>query len=96
LLHALGYFFMQPGGVPGWKLLPALRGERVDGGRALAGHDKSISSSFHQNGYKMKLMDFSVWLGARRRHSCSYGNDEEQRQADKDAISCIRFGGTDY
>jgi hypothetical protein len=57
---------------------------------------QATSSSFHQNGYKMKLMDFFVWLGARRRHSCSYGSDEQQRQAEKDAISCIRFGGTDY
>jgi hypothetical protein len=56
----------------------------------------TTSSSFHQNGYKMKLMDFFVWLGATRRHSCSYGNDEQQRQAEKDVISCIRFGGTDY
>jgi hypothetical protein len=54
------------------------------------------SSPFNQNGYEMKSMDFSVWLGARRRHSRSYGNDEQQRQAGKDAISCIRFGGTDY
>jgi hypothetical protein len=34
----------------------------------------------------MKLMDFFVWLGARRRHSCSYGNDEQQRQAEMDAL----------
>jgi len=54
------------------------------------------SSPFHQNGYKMKLMDFSDWLGERRRHSRSYGNDEQQRQAGKDTISCKCFGGTDY
>jgi len=54
------------------------------------------SNTFHQNGYKMKLMDFSVWLGARWRRNRSYGNDEQQRQAAKDTISCIRFGGTDY
>jgi len=44
----------------------------------------------------MKSMDFSDWLGERRRHSCSYGNDEQQRQAGKDTISCKRFGGPDY
>ncbi len=36
----------------------------------------------------MKSMDFSGWLGERRRHSRSYGNDEQQRQK--------RFGETDY
>ena len=61
-----------------------------------AGKPYRTSSSFHQNDYTMKSMDFSVWLGARRRHSRSYGNDEHQRQAGKDAISCKRFGETDY
>jgi hypothetical protein len=46
--------------------------------------------------YKMKLMDLFVRLGARRRHSRSYGNDEQQRMAEKDTISCIGFGETDY
>jgi hypothetical protein len=36
----------------------------------------------------MKEMDFSDWLGVRRCHSCSYGNDEQQRQAGKDSLSC--------
>jgi hypothetical protein len=44
----------------------------------------------------MKSMDFSGWLGVRRRNSRSYCNDEQQRQAGKDAISCKRFGETDY
>ena len=35
-------------------------------------------------------------LGERRRHSCSYGNDEQRRMAEKDTISCIGFGETDY
>src|SRR5574343_952978 len=35
-------------------------------------------------------------LGERKRHSRSYGNDEQQRQAGKDAISCTCFGETDY
>ena len=37
----------------------------------------------------MKTMDFFVWLGVRRRHSRSYDNDEQQRQAGKDAFSCF-------
>ena len=52
-------------------------------------------SLFHQNGYKMKLMNFPEWLGRRRRHSRSYGNDEQQRQAGKGTISCKCFGETD-
>jgi hypothetical protein len=44
----------------------------------------------------MKLMDFFAKLGERRRHSHSYGNDEQRRMAEKDAISCIEFGETDY
>jgi len=44
----------------------------------------------------MKLMDFSVWICTRRRASRSHDNDEQQRQAEKDTISCIRLNGTDY
>jgi len=44
------------------------------------------SSPFHQKGYKMKSMDFSVELGERRRNSHSYCNDEQRRVAGKDAI----------
>lgn len=44
----------------------------------------------------MKSMDFSVWLGERRRNSLSYCNDEQHRQAEKDTISCNYFGETDY
>ena len=44
----------------------------------------------------MKSMDFAGWLGERSRHSRSYGDDEQQRQAAKDAISCNFFGETDY
>jgi hypothetical protein len=36
----------------------------------------------------MKEQDFSDRLGERRRHSCSYGNAEQQRQAGKDSLSC--------
>jgi len=44
----------------------------------------------------MKLTDFFARLGERRRHSRSYGNDEQRRMAEKDEISCIGFGETDY
>jgi hypothetical protein len=44
----------------------------------------------------MKLMDFFVRLGERRRHSRSYGNDEQRRMAEKDTISGIGIGETDY
>jgi hypothetical protein len=44
----------------------------------------------------MKLMDFFARLGERRRHSRSYGNDEQRGMAEKDEISCIGFGETGY
>jgi hypothetical protein len=44
----------------------------------------------------MKSMDFSGWLGERRRHSRRYGNDEQQRKAGKDTISYECCGETDY
>jgi hypothetical protein len=53
-------------------------------------------SPIYQKRYKMKLMDFFARLGERRRHSRSYGNDEQRRMAGKGAISCIDFGETDY
>jgi hypothetical protein len=57
----------------------------------------SVSGSlFHQQCYLMKSMDFSDELGERRRNSLSYCNDEQQRQAGKDTISCLHFGDTDY
>ncbi len=57
----------------------------------------SVSGSlFHQKCYLMKSMDFSDGLGERRRNSLSYCNDEPQRQAGKDTISCHHFGETDY
>jgi len=34
-------------------------------------------------------MDFFAWQGARRRHSLLYGNDEQRRHAEKDAVSCF-------
>jgi hypothetical protein len=42
-----------------------------------------------------KLMDFFVWQGVRRPHGepC---NDEQRRQAEKDAIYSRRFSLTDY
>jgi hypothetical protein len=43
----------------------------------------------------MKFWVFSVWLGERRRNSLRYCNDEQQRQAGKDTISCHYFGETD-
>jgi len=36
----------------------------------------------------MKRMDFFAGQGARRRHSSDYGNDEQRRHAEKDAVSC--------
>jgi hypothetical protein len=44
----------------------------------------------------MKLMDFSAWQGARRRHSMAYGNDEQRRKAEKDAVSCIDISGSGH
>lgn len=44
----------------------------------------------------MKTMDFPVWLGERRRHSRSYDNDEQQRQAGKDAFSCFFISESQY
>jgi hypothetical protein len=44
----------------------------------------------------MKMMDFSDWLGERRRHSRSYDNDEQQRQAGKDAFSCFSISELQY
>jgi len=44
----------------------------------------------------MKSMNFPDWLGQRRRHSRSYGNDEPQRQAGKGKILCKCFGETVY
>jgi len=43
----------------------------------------------------MKGKDFFA-LGQRRRPSRNYGKDEPQRMAEKDKISCIGFGETDY
>ncbi len=45
---------------------------------------------------KMKTMDFSVWLGKRRRHGRSHDNNEQQRQAVKDAFSCFETFGSQY
>ena len=42
----------------------------------------------------MKSMRSFVRLGAN--HSHSYGADLQRRMADEGAISCNRFGGTDY
>ncbi len=44
----------------------------------------------------MKLMHSFVRLGANHSHSCSYGADLQRRMADEGAISCNRFGATDY
>ena len=44
----------------------------------------------------MKSMRSFVGLGANHSHSRSYGADLQRRMADEGAISCNRFGGTDY
>ena len=44
----------------------------------------------------MKSMPSFVRLGANHSHSRSYGEDLQRRMADEGAISCDRFGGTDY
>jgi hypothetical protein len=44
----------------------------------------------------MKARDFSGWLGERRRHSRSYGNDEQQRQTGKDKFSCFDISELQY
>jgi hypothetical protein len=36
----------------------------------------------------MKALDLRDWLGANRSDSCSYREDEQQRQARKDKLSC--------
>ena len=45
---------------------------------------------------QMKSMDSFVRLGANRSHSRRYGEDLQRRLADEDAISCKRFGATQY
>jgi hypothetical protein len=42
-------------------------------------------SAFEMAG-QMKRMDFFAGQGARRRHSWLYGNDEQRRHAEKDAV----------
>ena len=44
----------------------------------------------------MKSMLSFVRLGANHSHSHSYGEDLQRRMTDEGAISCNRFGGTDY
>ena len=44
----------------------------------------------------MKSMDSFGRLGANRSHSRSYGEDLQRRMVDEDAISCKRFGETQY
>ena len=34
--------------------------------------------------------------GARRRHSLDYGNDEQRRPAEKDAVSCLNICEADH
>ena len=54
------------------------------------------SSSFHQKQYEMKPMDFFVRLGAGLQSHCQCGKGVQRRMAEKDAVSCIGFGETDY
>ena len=58
--------------------------------------EQALGNSFHQNGYKMKSMNFPDRLGQRRRYSRSYSHDEPQRQAGKGTILCKCFGETGY
>jgi hypothetical protein len=44
----------------------------------------------------MKEKDFAGWLGERRRHSRSYGNDEQQHQTGKDELSCFDISELQY
>jgi len=44
----------------------------------------------------MKRMDFFAGQGARRRHSVLYGNDEQRRHAEKDAVSCSFISEADH
>ncbi|GEM_PF-1628111 len=44
----------------------------------------------------MEMMNFLVWPGERRRHSRSYDNDEQQRQAGKDTFSCFFISELPY
>jgi hypothetical protein len=44
----------------------------------------------------MKRMDFFAGQGARRRHSVLYGNDEQRRHAEKDAVSCCIISEADH
>jgi len=44
----------------------------------------------------MKRMDFFAGQGARRRHSWLYGNDEQRRHAEKDAVSCSFISEADH
>ena len=44
----------------------------------------------------MKSMASFVRLGANRSHSRRYGEDLQRRMAGEDAISCQRFGETQY
>ena len=44
----------------------------------------------------MKSMNSFGRLGANRSHSRSYGEDLQRRMVDEDAISCERFGKTQY
>ena len=44
----------------------------------------------------MKSMDSFGRLGAHRSHSRTHGEALQRRMVDKDAISCERFGETQY
>ena len=44
----------------------------------------------------MKVKDFSGWLGEWRRHSLSYGHDKQQRQTEKDELSCFDIAELQY
>ena len=44
----------------------------------------------------MKRMDFFTRLGANPLPYGVYSKGMQQRMVEKDAVSCLRFGGTDY
>jgi hypothetical protein len=60
----------------------------ADGVQKAADYATGAASSVVNHKYraKIKRMDFFAGQGARRRHSGRYGNDEQRRPAEKDAV----------
>jgi hypothetical protein len=53
-------------------------------------------TAFHQNVDEMKSMDSLARPGANHSDTSWYREDLQRRMASEDAISCQRFGGTQY